>query len=254
MSVATSREEYDFIKYGSSPFARHDAETGAAYGVDMPPFLPTGESPVRYLNNWGLFKLKNFVAAHCVQVDDDDIAILAENDVAVAHCARANAKLSVGVAPVAAFLRAGLRVGLGTDSPAASDGMDMFDEMRISLLMQRSTGVHGFLTTQEMIHLATLGAARALRMDDRIGSLEVGKEADIIAVDLHNSHQRPLHDPNTAIVHSSNQDNTRMTMVHGRLLYDDKDGIGQGHCSGVDPFEVRARAEDLRLKVRGKHK
>ena len=109
---------------------------------------------------------------------------------AIAFCPRCNAKLGMGVAPVGKYLKAGLRVGLGTDSPAASDSMDMIDEMRIGMLIQRSFGdKRNFITTNQMVRMATLDGARALKMEDRIGSLEPGKLADVIAIDLSNSHQ-----------------------------------------------------------------
>ncbi len=244
--LAGSTEEYDFIEYGSSPFSIHNMELGAGYGIDMPPWLPAGVSPVRYLLNWNIFDVPNIVAIHCVHVDDFDIEKLAERDVAIAYCPRCNAKLSMGIAPVRKFLRAGIRVGLGTDSPAASDGMDPISEMRIGLLLQRAVNdKKNFLDTDQMVYMATLGAAQALRIDDKVGSLDVGKYADIVAVDLSTSHQVPTHHPYSAIVHTANQDNVLMTMVGGKVLYD-----GQ-HCHDVDPDRVAARAEEMRIKLRG---
>lgn len=243
--IAGSSEEYDFVRYGSSPFSVHNTELGAGYGIDMPPWLPTGVSPVRYLLNWQILKVPNLLAIHCVHVDDSDIEILAEHDVSVAYCPRCNAKLSMGIAPIGKMLRAGIRIGLGTDSPAASDSMDPIAEMRIGLLLQRAVNdKHNFLDTDQMVYMATLGAARALRLDDQIGSLDPGKKADLIAIDLSASHQAPTHYPNSAIVHTCNQDNILMTMVNGRVLYDGE------HQHGVDPERVYARAEEMRLKLR----
>lgn len=243
--LAGSKEEYDFVLRGSSPFSVHNTELGAGYGIDMPPWLPTGVSPVRYLLNWQILKVPNLLAIHCVHVDDQDIDILAEHDVAVAYCPRCNAKLSMGIAPIGKFLRAGIRVGLGTDSPAASDSMDPIAEMRIGLLLQRAVNdKRNFLDTDQMVYMATLGAAKALRLDDKIGSLDPGKQADIVAIDLSASHQAPTHYPNAAIVHTCNQDNVLMTMVGGHILFDGE------HQHGVDPERVYARAEEMRLKLR----
>ncbi|NTU89511.1 MAG: amidohydrolase family protein [Actinobacteria bacterium] len=245
LHLAGSMEEYQFIKYGSSPFSVHNVELGAGYGIDMPPWLPTGESPVRYILNRHLLDVPNVLAIHCVHVNDADIEKLAERDVAIAYCPRCNAKLSMGVAPVSKFLTAGIRVGLGTDSPAASDSMDMIDEMRIGLLLQRAVGdKRNFLDTDQMVYMATLGGARCLRIEDKVGSLEPGKLADIIAIDLSASHQAPTHYPNSAIGHTANQDNILMTMVSGKILFDGN------LCYEVDAERVQARAEEMRLKLR----
>jgi 5-methylthioadenosine/S-adenosylhomocysteine deaminase len=246
--LAGSREEYDFIRYGSSPFSVHSMEQEVGYGSDMPPWLATGVSPVRYILNWGVLDVPNVLAIHCVQVDDSDIEKLADRDVAIAVCSRINAQLAMGVAPLRKFLQAGLRVGLGTDSPAAIDATDPFAEMRIGLLLQRALGTRqDFFSAEEMIRLATLGGAEALRISDQVGSLEVGKQADIIAIDLSNSNQAPTHDPNSAIVHTATQDNILMTMVAGEVLYDDSK---HHHRHSVDVERVFARAEEMRLKLR----
>ena len=216
--VAGSRDEYNFIKWGSSPMATDVQDAG---DWDETPWMPTGVSPVRYLLQYGIFDVPNFLAIHCTQVDADDIDLLAERDVAIAYCPRCNAKLGMGIAPLKEFMDHKIRIGLGTDSPASNNTVDMFDEMRIGLLLQRgaSLDVESF-TAARMIRMATIWGARALRMGDRIGSLEAGKEADILAVDLSLSHQIPTQDPYGAIVHGANQENVMMTMVGGRMLYD----------------------------------
>ena len=111
-----------------------------------------------------------------------DIQKMREYDVAVGFCPRCNAHLGMGVAPLDEFRKAGLRIGLGTDSPAATDSGDMFPEMRIGLMVQRAVGGgRHFLAAHSMLEMATIGGARALRIDDKVGSLEVGKRADITA-------------------------------------------------------------------------
>ena len=243
--LAGSREEYEFIRYGSSPFSVHSTEQERGYGIDMPPWLATGVSPVRYILNWGLFDVPNLLAIHCVQVDDDDIEKLADYDIAVAVCSRCNAQLAMGIAPLSKFIKAGIRVGLGTDSPAATEATNPFAEMRLSMLLQRALGNRSdFFKASQMIRMATLGAAEALRIDDTVGSLDVGKCADIIALDLSNSNQAPTHDPNSAIIHTATPDNVLMTMVGGKILYDGS------HLHDVDVQRVFTRAEEMRLKLR----
>lgn len=242
MHIAVSRDEYDFVKYGSSRLAvdYQDTYSGAELG-----WLPTGVSPVHYLNQWGLFEVPQILAVHCTQVDDSDIETLAENDVAVAYCPRCNAKLGMGVAPLGKLLQRGVRVGIGTDSPASNNTLDMFDEMRIGLLIQRSVaGYEPHLIARQYVKMATLDAARALGVDDVVGSLEPGKQADIIAVDISHSHQIPTLYPYSTLVHTTNQENVVFTMVAGQVLYD------SGRWSLLDIDRIQARAEEMRVKLR----
>lgn len=241
--LAGSKDEYDFVKYGSSPLALEFSEET---NWSEAGWLPTGVSPVRYVLQWGLFKLPNVLAVHCVQVDDTDIEVLADHDVAVSYCPRCNAKLGMGTAPLQKFLERGLRVGIGTDSPASNNTVDEFDEMRIGLLIQRGlTGEASFFTAEMFVRLATLEAARALRMDDVIGSLEAGKQADVVAVDLSSSHQVPTQDPYGALVHSANAEHVLMTMVAGEVRYD------RGSFTSLDLAATIERVERMRAKLRG---
>jgi 5-methylthioadenosine/S-adenosylhomocysteine deaminase len=240
--LAGSHDEFDFVKYGSSSLAQDFREQS---GWNDLAWMPTGVSPVKYVQQWGLYQVPNLLAVHCVQVDAADIEILAENDVAVAHCPRCNAKLGMGVAPLRQLLERDLRVGIGTDSPASNNTVDMFDEMRIGLLIQRGvTGEAEFFTAERFVRMATLEGARAVRADKRVGSLENGKQADIIAVDLSGSHQVPTQDPASALVHSANANNIVMTMVAGRVLYD------HGDYMTVDAERALARAGEIRVKLR----
>ena len=240
--LAGSVEEYDFVKYGSSMLA---TDVRDSYDPDAPLWLPTGVSPVRYVLQWGLFDVPNLLAVHCTQVNDDDIEVLTSHDVSIADCPRCEAKLGMGVAPVEKFLRAGIRVGLGTDSPAASNSMDVFEEMRIGLLVQRAIlGEERFMNARQFVKMATLDAARALKLDDRLGSLEPGKQADIIAVDLSKSHQIPTHHPYSTLVHTANQENVLATMIAGEFVYENREWVR------LDRERIYARAEEMRMKLR----
>ncbi|WP_251178333.1 amidohydrolase family protein [Adlercreutzia agrestimuris] len=244
MHMAGNREEFNFIKYGSSPFAVHVMDDKRGY-VEVPPWLPTGTTPVRYALNWGAFEAENVLAIHCVHVDEKDIQKLKKYDVAVGVCPRINAQLGMGVAPMSEFLRAGLRLGLGTDSPAATDSTDMFEEMRLGMLVQRAVNTSTFLESATMLEMATMGGARALRLDDKIGSLEVGKCADIIAVDLSGSHQTPTTDPVSAVVNTCTGSDVLMTMVAGVPLYEtNKWNVG------VEVARSIARVIEIRGKLR----
>jgi 5-methylthioadenosine/S-adenosylhomocysteine deaminase len=242
MHLAGSREEYQFVKYGSSILS---TEVRDEYDRRAPLWLPTGVSPVRYVLQWGLFDVPDIMAVHLTQVDDSDIEVLATRNVSVAHCPRCNAKLAMGTAPVRKLVGAGIRVGLGTDSPAAANSMDMFEEMRIGLLVQRAVRAdETWMPARQIVKMATLDGARVLGMEDRIGTLESGKQADIIAIDLSKSHQIPTHYPYGTIVHTANQENILMTMVAGRVLYENRT------WNVLDPERLFARAEEMRLKLR----
>lgn len=219
LHLAGSLEEFNFIKYGSSVLSVHGMDQKRGY-VETPPWLPTGVTPVRYALNWGAFDSDNVLAIHCVHVEDEDIEKLKENDVAVAVCPRCNAQLGMGVAPVTEFLRANLRTGLGTDSPVATDSTDILMEMRIGLLVQRAVNVGEFLDSATMLEMATMGGARALQLDDKIGSLDIGKCADMIAVDLSGSHQMPMTDPVSAVVNNCSGADVLMSMVDGAIRYE----------------------------------
>lgn len=248
MHLAGSQEEEDFIRYGSSPFGVHVSEhEQGKLAASYPPWLPTGSSPVSYISNWGILDVPGVLAIHCVHVNDEDIEILKEKDVRIGYCPRINAKLGMGSAPVEKFLSAGLTVGLGTDSPAAVDTTDMIDEMRIGLMITRATSSERFTQASftNVLQMATIGSARALGIEDKVGSLEVGKQADIIAIDLHNSHQNPTTDPEGAVIYTANQDNVKMTMVAGRILYDNF-----VHVSGCDRDGIIDKARALRTRLR----
>ncbi|MEG0845105.1 MAG: amidohydrolase family protein, partial [Raoultibacter sp.] len=234
-----------FIKYGSSPFSIHAEDVKRGF-VEIPPWLPTGATPVNYALNWGAFDSHNVLAIHCVHINDEDLEKLKEHDVAIAVCPRCNAQLGMGVPPINEFLRAGMRVGLGTDSPAATDSADMLTEMRIGMLVQRAVNVGEFLNSATMLEMATMGGARALRMDDMIGSLEIGKYADVIAVDLSGSHQTPTTDPVSAVVNTVSGSDVLMTMVAGTILYEKN----HWHVD-VEVAKNIARVIEIRGKLRG---
>jgi len=244
LHLAGSIEEYNFIKYGSSALSIHRMDTKRGF-VEVPPWLPTGTTPIRYALNWGAFESDNVLAIHCVHVDDEDIEKMKEYDVAVATCPRCNAQLGMGVAPLNDFLRAGLRVGLGTDSPVASDSIDVLLEARVGLLVQRAVNVKEFLDCETMLKMATINGARALRLDEKIGSLEIGKYADIIALDLSGSHQMPMTDPVSAVVNTCSGADVVMTMVNGKVLY-------ENHKWGmeIDSVKILSRVIDIRDKIR----
>jgi len=241
--VAESKEEITYVRSGSGKFAHDYREK---MGWERMLVQPYGVSPIKYLQQWDVFD-KDFLAVHCVQVTRDDIRILKAKDVAVAHCPKSNAKLGCGVAPLGDLLHEGVRVGLGTDSPASSNIMDMFDEMRTMLFLHRAVERDvSVLDAQKCVRIATLGGAEALGMEESIGSLEPGKYADFIAVDVSKSHFAPVDDPHSALVYGANQDDVRLTVVGGKALFRD-------HAyTEVDAEGIRRAAFGVREKLRAR--
>lgn len=220
LRLAGSHEEYNFVMYGSSMFSVDTMESKNRGGyVELPPWLPFGVTPIRYALNWDAFDAPNVMVVYGVHVSDSDINKMRERDVALCICPRANAILGMGMAPLSEYLKAGFRMGLGTDSPAATDATDMFAEMRTCLLMNRARDTRNFITSSTMLKMATIDGAKALKMDDKIGSLEVGKLADIVAVDLTGSNQAIELNPVSAVVNSCLTSDVLMTMVAGKPIY-----------------------------------
>ncbi|MBQ6395870.1 MAG: amidohydrolase family protein [Atopobiaceae bacterium] len=253
--VAGSREECDFIRYGSSPFALASSgrEHEAYRGIQSEAFLPMGVSPVRYALNWGIFYAPNVLAIHCVHVNAEDIGRLRDNDVRIVVCTRSNAKLGCGIAPIQRFMDNGITVGLGTNSAAAADASDMFDEMRFTLLVERGvvggrleTGERGFLSAGRVMRMGNIEAARAIGTDREVGSLEPGKRADIAVFDISHSTQVPTDHPTACLIHDARREDVLMTMIDGKPIW----RRDSGFMIDVDMERLEARAKEIRQKLR----
>jgi cytosine/adenosine deaminase-related metal-dependent hydrolase len=205
--LAESDDERDYLLNGEGPIA-------AVSEVD-----PPGATSVRHLAAHGLLEPR-VLAAHCVKVDAEEIALLAEHDVAVAHCPRSNALLGCGIAPLAELRAAGIRVGLGTDSPASTPSFDAFEEMRTAIYAARVRAERpDALSGAEALELATLGSAGALGLEDEIGSLAPGKRADLAVVSLAGSPYLPWEDPAAAVVLGGSPERVLLTIVDGEERY-----------------------------------
>ncbi len=172
-------------------------------------WAPRAGSSFRYLRRLGVLD-GQFLAVHSVQVDRRDLRIIKNSGVGIAHCPRSNDALDVGVMPLKTMLDLGIPVGIGTDSLASVPTLSLWDEMRFALREHKKSGV----TAQDILNMATLGGAKALGMEDRIGSLKPGKLADFIAV--------PLPKRNTGDLYSDLLRETKsciMTMVNGKIVY-----------------------------------
>ena len=179
-----------------------------------------GLSNIAYLERVGLASPR-LCAAHCVWVDADEQDLLARHDVKVMHCPGSNLKLGSGIAPVTAMRARGITVSLGTDGAACNNRLDMFEEMRLAATLQATAAHPGSLPARDVLWMATRAGARTLGLDDRIGSLEVGKAADLIVVDRDRPHLVTASDPYSALVYSACGGDVRTTIVDGEVLVDD---------------------------------
>jgi len=181
---------------------------------------PPGTTGTRLLASEGLLG-PHWLAAHCVVVGPDEIALLAEHDVAVAHCPRSNAYVGSGIAPLRELSDAGVRVGVGTDGVSSTPSQDFFDELRTTVMMARARERRpDVLTAAAALELGTIGSARALGLDAEVGSLVPGKRADLAVVSLAGSAYLPWEDPAGALVFGGSPDRVLATFVGGELHYE----------------------------------
>ena len=176
-------------------------------------------SPVDFLSQTGILTVKPLLA-HCVTVSDSDIDLIAGSGSSVAHCPKSNAKFGHGYAPFEQLIDAGISVGLGSDSVASNNVCDLLEESRFAALAARNrSGSERFVTAREVLAAATIGGARALGLDDMIGSLEAGKQADIAVVSLDTPAQSPVNDIEATLVFSSHGRDVIKTMVAGKEVF-----------------------------------
>ncbi len=199
-------------------FCTHAAETRAEQAIVTGRY---GRSVIRHLDDLGLLDPRT-VLAHCVWLDDDEIAILARSGASVAHNPMSNLKLASGFARVPDMLDAGIRVTLGTDGAISGNDLDLWMALRLAATMHKANTLRAdAVSTAQAVRMVTLAGAEALGAADRIGSLEPGKLADMILIDLGRPHAVPLFDPLTHIVYSTAKSDVRHVFVGGRQVVRD---------------------------------
>ncbi len=197
-----------------------------------------GVRPLQRLASLGLLG-PGFLAAHCVHLEPEEMEMLAAFGCHVAHCPASNLKLASGIAPVTDLLGIGVNIGIGTDGTASNNRLDMFAEMRLAALLAKGTsGNAAALPAWQAVEMATLGAARALGLDDKIGSIEVGKCADLIAVRIADTQTLPCYDPVSHLVYAAGREHVTHTWVAGELRYQKLDGH-QGVYANIEPSELK---------------
>jgi cytosine/adenosine deaminase-related metal-dependent hydrolase len=251
MHAAESQAEKLFMQEGLGPFAEGLRARGIEW--DAP-----GISTIEYLDRHGILQTKPLLA-HCIDVDSKDLKLIKQAGAGIAHCPKSNAKLGHGRAPFAEFVAQGVNVGLGSDSVASNNTCDILEEARFATLLARldrgssptvREGFDSFPTNEtpagnaeQSLFAATLGGARALGLDDQIGALADGMQADMVVVGLGGSHQQPVSDPAAALIFSSSGQDVLLTMVAGKEIF------RGGGVGGFEEAELRTRIEAVRTKI-----
>jgi cytosine/adenosine deaminase-related metal-dependent hydrolase len=221
MHIAESEAEVDLVTRGAGDFAERWKGRGIAVS-------PRARSAIALLEERGALE-RGPLLIHCVRLDADDMAIMARRSCSVAHCPASNAKFGHGIAPLLPLLAAGIRVGIGSDSVASNNRMDILDEARLSVLIHRAaTRRHDAFGAHDALQLATIGGARALGIDSRAGSLEVGKDADLAAFRIDIPRTIPAGDPYSAAIFALPGRSAELVTVKGRVL------VEGGRARGAD--------------------
>lgn len=204
-----------------------------------------GKSPVRLMQEIGLFT-RPVVAAHCVHVDDEEIEILAANNVGVIHNPESNMKLASGVSPVTKMLAAGVKVGLGTDGPASNNNLDLFGEIRSAALLQKVSFGSTVLPAYQALELATVKGAQALGLQ-KLGQLRPGFKADMIMLNMHQPHLYPRHDVVAHLVYAAHGSDVENVIIDGNVVMEGR----MVHSMNAEQImtEVDTRAEAIKQRL-----
>lgn len=195
-----------------------------------------GRSWIFHLHEIGLLT-PSLQAVHMTQLREEETALVTEHGVKVVHCPHSNLKLASGVCPLPSLRRAGVEVALGTDGAASNNALDIFAEARLAALLAKQLGGADEGAAADMLRMATLDGAKALGLEGQIGSLEPGKQADIIAVDLSGPSFVPVRDPAAALVHGPAGGAVSHVWVAGRRLY------AEGEWDSIDMEDLRGRVQ-----------
>ena len=216
----------------------HVAETLSEHEEIMKKY---GKTPVQHLNSLGLFEVKT-IAAHCVHLSDEDIAVLAEKKVGVAHNPKSNMKLASGIAPVDKMIKSGVDVGLGTDGAASNNSLSMIEEMRFAALLQKVAAMDPTaVPAYAALKMATVDAAKALGISDKVGKLAKGFKADIILIDFDKPHLYPHHDICAHIVYTVSSADVDTVIIDGKVIMKNRKLLTLDEKLVADKLEYSAK-------------
>jgi 5-methylthioadenosine/S-adenosylhomocysteine deaminase len=202
-----------------------------------------GASPIQTLQKLGA-TASGVLAAHCVHVNEADLAIMEQENLRVAHNPSSNLKLASGFAPVPEFLKRGVTTGLATDGAASNNNLDIWQEMRLAALMHKgASGDPTAICAREALSMATLGGARCLNLESEIGSLEAGKKADVILLDFDKPHLTPRHNIVSHLVYAAHSSDVDTVIVNGRVL------LRGGEFTALDAAQISAQAQESATRL-----
>jgi 5-methylthioadenosine/S-adenosylhomocysteine deaminase len=234
--TAEAEAEAELLARGTG----HFASWLHASGIETP---PRARTTIELLDRTGVLRARPLLI-HCVLVDEEDRGRIADNGASIAHCPIANARLGHGTAPLREIIEAGIAVGLGTDSVASNNRLDLLEEARTAQILQRARHrAPTLLPAHYLLRLATIEGARALGLESRIGSLEPGKDADLCAISLAGPHTAPCHDPTTTLFHAARAPDVILTVARGRTLY------RAGKVLSLDADALRPRFEAVARRL-----
>jgi 5-methylthioadenosine/S-adenosylhomocysteine deaminase len=201
-------------------------------------------TPIVHLDRLGVLG-PNVIAAHVVHPTDDELPILKKHSVGVAHCPQSNMKLASGIAPVPKMLALDLALGLGTDGPASNNDLDLWEEIDTAAKLHKvATGDPTVISAREAFSLATIGGARAIHQEDRLGSLETGKQADIVIVAVDGPHQTPLYDVYSHLAYAVKASDVRTVMIAGKVVVEERE------VKTLDAKAILEEARSYRDRIR----
>jgi 5-methylthioadenosine/S-adenosylhomocysteine deaminase len=235
--AAESEAEAALVGAGTGPFAAALRTRGIASPA-------RGPSTIDLLERTGIMGCAPLLI-HAVRVSQSDLRAIAASGATIAHCPIANARLGHGIAPMVEAAAAGITIGIGTDSVASNNRIDMLEEARIAQALQRARleSASAFAADQ-LLRMVTIDSARILGMDDRIGSLEVGKDADFCAIAVDTAHSVPVSDPLATLFHAARGCDVVVTAVAGRLLYE------QNRVATLNEVELRGQVAAIGKRLR----
>jgi len=201
-------------------------------------------TPVEYLDSLGVLD-ENTLAAHCVWVEKNDFKILEERQVKISHCPQSNMKLGSGIAPIVKLTKNNITVSLGTDSSASNNTLDMFSEMKSAALLAKVNSLDPrVLNARQVLHMATSDGAKALGKEKEIGSLEVGKKADLIVVNMKSPHLTPIYDYYSHLVYSAKGSDVETSVVNGKVIMEKR------KFKNIDISETMEKVNAISQKIK----
>ena len=204
--------------------------------------VQTGMRPAEYLNSIGLLD-RNVLAAHCVWLSEEEIKLMASTHTSIAHCPKSNLKLASGIAHTNHYISSGITVGAGTDGTASNNNLDMVEEIRFAALLAKVKDYNPeAMNARTTLRMGTIDGARALGLDHITGSLEAGKDADLIVVNSDAVNMTPVYDEYSAIVYAMNSKNVRSSMVHGKWIMKDRKVLNINKEEVLDKVRTLAQA------------